>query len=138
MKNEQLQKKAERRWLKKAGFGKDMKDLGALAVELGRARGEVPGGLPVSAGSKATSGYAVATSLRSSGKSGAAKRSLTDLCRECRELRDECKALRDEAARALESIGFLRRRMRRDLGRLAWFAGGLSLVNFAVAAWVVF
>ena len=67
----------------------------------------------------------------------AAKRTLTDFCRECRVLRDECRSLRDECSRALEAIGFLRRRMRRDLVRLAWFAGGLSLVNVAVALYVM-
>ena len=58
---------------------------------------------------------------------------------ECRELRDlcsgsqaACKALRDEAARALEAVGFARRRMRRDLVRLAWLAGGCTLLNVAV------
>ena len=67
----------------------------------------------------------------------AAKRTLTDLCREARVMRDECRGLRDEAARALEAVGFLRRLMRRDLVRLACFAGGLSLVNVAVWLWVL-
>lgn len=62
----------------------------------------------------------------------AAKRTLTDLCREARAVRDECRGLRDEAARALEAVGFLRGRMRRDLVRLAWLAGGCTLVNVAV------
>ena len=62
----------------------------------------------------------------------AAKRTLTDLCREARAARDEAKELRDEAARALEAVGFLRGRMRRDLVRLAWLAGGCTLVNVAV------
>lgn len=67
----------------------------------------------------------------------AAKRTLTDLCREARAVRDECRGLRDEAARALEAVGFLRGRMRRDLVRLAWFAGGCTLVNVAVWLWVL-
>lgn len=67
----------------------------------------------------------------------AAKRSLTDFCREARGLRDECCSLRDECSRALESIGFLRRRMRRDLVRLAWFVGGATLLNVAVWLWVL-
>ena len=62
----------------------------------------------------------------------AAKRTLTDLCREARAVRDECRSLRDECSRALEAVGFARRMMRRDLVRLAWLAGGLSLVNVAV------
>ena len=62
----------------------------------------------------------------------AAKRTLTDMCREARAVRDECRALRDECSRALEAVGVARRRMRRDLVRLAWFAGGLSLVNVGV------
>lgn len=119
MKNGLLRKKAERRWLKKAGFGKDMKDLGALAVELGRARGEVDGPGDGQAGLKSRAP-----------RGGAAQRSLSDVCRECRSLRDECRT-------AHESVAFLRRMMRRDLVRLAWFAGGLSLVNFAVAAWLL-
>ena len=67
----------------------------------------------------------------------AAKRTLTDLCREARSLRDECRSLRDECSRALEAVGFARRRMRRDVVRLAWFAGGLSLLNVAVALYVL-
>lgn len=67
----------------------------------------------------------------------AAKRTLTDLCREARVMRDECRSLRDECSRALEAVGGARRMMRRDLVRLAWFAGGLSLVNFAVALYVL-
>lgn len=74
----------------------------------------------------------------------AAKRTLTDMCREarslrdeCRALRDECRALRDECSRALGAVGFARRMMRRDLVRLAWFAGGLSLVNVGVWLWVL-
>lgn len=67
----------------------------------------------------------------------AAKRTLTDLCREARAVRDECRSLRDECSRALEAVGFARRMMRRDLVRMAWFAGGLSLVNFAVALYVL-
>lgn len=67
----------------------------------------------------------------------AAKRSLTDLCREARAVRDECRSLRDECSRALEAVGFARRRMRRDLVRLAWFAGGCTLVNVAVWLWVL-
>lgn len=75
---------------------------------------------------------------RSVNKGGrAAKRTLTDLCREARVMRDECRSLRDECSRALEAVGFARRRMRRDLVRLAWFAGGLSLVNVAVALYVL-
>lgn len=68
----------------------------------------------------------------------AAKRTLTDLCRECRELRDEGRVFRDEAVRALEAVGFARRMMRRDLVRLAWFAGVLSALNVGVAAWAIF
>ncbi len=67
----------------------------------------------------------------------AAKRTLTDMCREARSLRDECRSLRDECSRALEAVGFARRRMRRDLVRLAWFAGGLSLVNVGVWLYVL-
>ncbi len=81
----------------------------------------------------------------------AAKRTLTDLCREARSmrdecrkvldecwaLRDECRPLRDECSRALEAIGFLRRRMRRDLVRLVWFAGGCTLVNVGVWLWAI-
>lgn len=67
----------------------------------------------------------------------AAKRTLTDLCREARSLRDECRSLRDECSRALEAVGFARRMMRRDLVRLAWFAGGISLLNVAVALYVL-
>lgn len=76
----------------------------------------------------------------------AAKRTLTDLCREARAVRDECRGLRDEAVdalklcqnehaeclKAVELVGYMRTRMRRDLVRLAWLAGGLSLVNVAV------
>ncbi len=67
----------------------------------------------------------------------AAKRTLTDMCREARSLRDECRSLRDECSRALEAVGFARRRMQRDLVRLAWFAGGLSLVNVGVWLYVL-
>lgn len=75
---------------------------------------------------------------RSVNKGGkAAKRTLTDLCREARAVRDECRSLRDECSRALEAVGGARRMMRRDLVRLAWFAGGLSLVNVAVWLWVL-
>ena len=75
---------------------------------------------------------------RSVNKGGrAAKRTLTDLCREARAVRDECRSLRDECSRALEAVGFLRGRMRRDLVRLAWFAGGLSLLNVGVWLWVL-
>ncbi len=69
----------------------------------------------------------------------AAKRTLTDLCREARAVRDECKVLRNEVCHVLKScvlereeVERLRRLMRRDLVRLAWFAGGLSLVNVGV------
>lgn len=62
----------------------------------------------------------------------AAKRTLTDLCREARAVRDECRSLRDECNKAVDAVMWLRRLMRRDLVRLAWFAGGLSLVNVAV------
>ncbi len=67
----------------------------------------------------------------------AAKRTLTDLCREARAVRDECRGLRDEAVRALEAVGFDRRRMLRDLVRLAWFAGGCTLLNVGVWLWVL-
>lgn len=67
----------------------------------------------------------------------AAKRTLTDLCREARAVRDECRSLRDECSRALEAVGFARRRMQRDLVRLAWLAGGLSLVNVGVWLYVL-
>ena len=67
----------------------------------------------------------------------AAKRSLTDLCREARAVRDECRSLRDECSRALEAVGFARRRMRRDMVRLAWLAGGCTLVNVGVWLWVL-
>ena len=62
----------------------------------------------------------------------AAKRTLTDLCREARAVRDECRALRDECNKAMVAVEFARRMMRRDLVRLAWFAGGCTLVNVAV------
>ena len=62
----------------------------------------------------------------------AAKRTLTDLCREARAVRDECRGLRDECNKAVDAVMWLRRLMRRDLVRLAWLAGGLSLVNVAV------
>ncbi len=67
----------------------------------------------------------------------AAKRTLTDMCREARSLRDECRSLRDECSRALEAVGFARRRMQRDLVRLAWLAGGCTLVNVGVWLWVL-
>ena len=115
MNDARLQKKEERRWLKKAGFGKEMKDMGALAVELGRARGEVsPDG---QAGLKVRAGR---------GDGGAAKRTLTDMCRECRGLRDEC-------LDAVKLMGHMREMERRDLRRLGWLAGGLSLLNVAMA-----
>lgn len=62
----------------------------------------------------------------------AAKRTLTDLCREVRAVRDECRGLRDECNKAVDAVMWLRRLMRRDLVRLAWFAGGCTLVNVAV------
>lgn len=67
----------------------------------------------------------------------AAKRTLTDMCRECRELRDEGRVFRDEALRALEAVGFARRMMRRDLVRLAWLAAGCTLVNVGVWLWAL-
>lgn len=67
----------------------------------------------------------------------AAARTLTDLCREARVMRDECRSLRDECSRALEAVGFARRMMRRDLVRLAWFAGGCTLVNVGGWLWVL-
>ena len=128
MKNDALlKKKEERRFLKKAGFGKEHAGLGGLAVELYGPASSDPGQ------GRSTPRLA-APKLRGS---GAAKRTLTDLCREARAVRDECRGLRDEAARALEAVGFLRGRMRRDLVRLAWFAGGLSLVNVGVWLWVL-
>lgn len=65
----------------------------------------------------------------------AAQRTLTDLCREARAVRDECRALRDECSRALEAVGVARRMMRRDLVRLAWLAAGCTLVNVGVWLW---
>ena len=67
----------------------------------------------------------------------AAKRTLTDLCREARVMRDECRSLRDECNKAVDAVMWLRRLMRRDLVRLAWFAGGLSLVNVGMWLWVL-
>lgn len=74
-------------------------------------------------------------SLNKGGK--AAKRTLTDLCREARGLRDECRSLRDECNKSVDAVMWLRRCMRRDLERLAWLAGGLSLLNVAVWLWVL-
>ena len=67
----------------------------------------------------------------------AAKRTLTDLCREARAARDEAKELRDECNKAVDAVMWLRRLMRRDLVRLAWFAGVLSALNVGVAAWAI-
>lgn len=122
-----LKKKEERRFLKKAGFGKEHAGLGGLAVELYGPASSDPGQ------GRSTPRLA-APKLRGS---GAAKRTLTDLCREAREVRDECRALRDEAGKAVEAMGYMRRMERRDLARMAWFAGGLSLVNAGVWLWVM-
>ena len=123
MKNDALLKKMEeRRFLKKAGFGKEHAGLGGLAVELYGPASSDPGQ------GRSTPRLA-APKLRGS---GAAKRTLTDMCRECRMLRDEGRVFRDEALRALEAVGFARRMMRRDLVRLAWLAAGCTLVNVGV------
>ena len=83
----------------------------------------------------------------------AAKRTLTDLCREARVMRDlcsgsqaACKALRDdvcnvleqcqyehaECLKAVELVGYMRARMRGDCCRVAWLVGGLCALNLAV------
>lgn len=124
MNDARLQKKEERRWLKKAGFGKEMKDMGALAVELGRARGEVsPDG---QAGLKVRG-------------SGAAKRSLTDAVKAAVRMRDEaadvlklCQYEHAECLKAVELVGYMRARMRGDCCRVAWLVGGLCALNLAV------
>lgn len=73
--------------------------------------------------------------MKNENKGGkAAKRSLTDMCRECRMLRDEGRVFRDECSRALEAVGFARRMMRRDLVRLA---AGCTLVNVGVWLYVL-
>ena len=74
-------------------------------------------------------------SLNKGGK--AAKRTLTDLCREARVMRDECRSLRDECNKALDAVMWLRRCMRRDLVRLVWFAGVCSVVNVGVWLYVI-
>lgn len=77
MTNKRIQKKAENRWLKKAGFGKEMADMGALAVELGRARGEVAAEpTPRNAAPRA--------------RKSASERTLTDMCREAENARRNC------------------------------------------------
>ena len=74
----------------------------------------------------------------------AAKRTLTDMCREARVMRDECKVLRNEVCHVLKSCVLvseemerLRGLMRQDLVRLAWFAGGCTLVNVGVWLYVL-
>ena len=74
----------------------------------------------------------------------AAKRSLTDAVKAAGRMRDEaldalklCQYEHAECLKAVELVGYMRTRMRRDLVRLAWLAGGCTLVNVAVALYVL-
>lgn len=67
-----------------------------------------------------------------------AEKSLTAAVKAAEAVRDECRSLRDECNKAVDAVMWLRRLMRRDLVRLAWFAGGLSALNVALVLLAVF
>lgn len=88
MTNKRIQKKAEKRWLKKAGFGKEMAAM-AAAAELGRARGEVAAEpTPRNAAPRA--------------RKSAAERTLTDMCREAENARRDCSLAVDLCSRSVK------------------------------------
>jgi hypothetical protein len=67
-----------------------------------------------------------------------AEKSLTAAVKAAEAVRDECRGLKADCKVALDAVGFVRRRMQRDLVRLAWFAGGLSALNVALVLLAVF
>lgn len=66
-----------------------------------------------------------------------AEKSLTAAVKAAEAVRDECRGLKADCKVALDAVGFVRRRMQRDLVRLAWFAGVLSALNVGVAVWAI-